>query len=393
MLSQLWRGRCTTLSPTQLSQTISFARISLIVGLVFLHYQSFPNSQISPFRGLDIHQHQLATFINSFVLFFFFSVVPLLSMVSGWLFFSFPAKDATTALSQRIRRRFMSLYVPLIVWNAVFLASTFLLFVHDPDHALLESLNIRFDTASVRSYVNAIFAITRHPIGFQFWFVRDLFVTVLVSPLLWLLLRRAPILGGVLLAVAWISGFDLFIFFRSDVPFFFYLGGLLRMHNVPLAIGRRATLAFVLLYVLLVALRVLAPYVFEHEPTILEAGTRAMRLVGVLAAWGVFVWLAPTRAGTFVARYGGLAFFLHAAHFPLLAEVKILLWRLIPSETDGWMLMHYVSSVAITVTIGMFAGLMLSRWAPSVFELMNGGRALGARGRPPITHSASEGRD
>ncbi|UTA55615.1 hypothetical protein L3D22_07380 [Lysobacter soli] len=85
----LWlRGtESSPLSAQELSRTINLARISLIVGLVFLHYQTYPNSTASPFDGIDQAHHPWATYINSFVLFFFFSAVPLLSMISGWLFF------------------------------------------------------------------------------------------------------------------------------------------------------------------------------------------------------------------------------------------------------------------------------------------------------------------
>ena len=66
------RGDAGALSDRDVSRIISFARISLVVGLVFLHYGSYPNSRISPFRGIDVHEHPLATGINSFVLFSFF---------------------------------------------------------------------------------------------------------------------------------------------------------------------------------------------------------------------------------------------------------------------------------------------------------------------------------
>ena len=378
-LYALLRGDARTLSAKELSQTISFARISLIVGLVFLHYETYPNLAASPFRGLDVAQHQVATFVNSFVLFFFFSVVPLLSMVSGWLFFSFAPADATGALGHRMRRRFFSLYLPLVFWNTLFLAILAWLFVHAPGHPLLDELNIRFESAGPMDYVNAIFGITEHPLGFQFWFVRDLFVTGLVSPLLWLLLRRAAYLGLLALGLAWLAGNDLVIFFRSDVVFFFYVGGLLRLRGAPLEIGRQATLVLVAAYVILVAARTLAPYYVDviDPPPLLAAATRAMRLVGVLACWGVFLQLAPTRFGAVVARYGGLAFFLHAAHYPLIAEVKILLWHLLPAETDGWMVAHYAASVAVTVAIGVGAGVLLARTAPNWFALLNGGRIVG----------------
>jgi surface polysaccharide O-acyltransferase-like enzyme len=372
------RGDARVLSERELSQTINFARITLVVGLVFLHYGSYPNSQSSPFRGLDIHQHQVATYVNSFVLFFFFSVVPLLSMVSGWLFFSFasdPRADTRDALLRRMRRRFVSLYLPLVFWNALFLAVLLWVYAANPADPLLDEVNIRFETAGLRAYVNAVFGITHHPVGFQFWFVRDLFVTALVSPLLWLLLRFAPWVGALLLGAAWIADHNLWIFFRTDVLFFFYVGALVRMRGVPVEIGWNATVACLALYIALIALRTLAPYAVEGTPTLLEWATRAMRLAGVLACWGIFIRIAPTPFGASVARYGGFAFFLHAAHFPLLAQVKILLWEVVPAETDGWMMAHYAASVLITVAIGIGAGLVLARCIPKVFALMNGGRA------------------
>jgi succinoglycan biosynthesis protein ExoH len=369
------RGDAPAMSKDTLSQAINFARISLIVGLVFLHYEWFPNARISPFRGLDPTQNQIATFVQSFVLFFFFSVVPLLSMISGWLFFSFRS-DTATALRSRMGRRFASLYLPLVFWNALFLAILLLLFQVNPANKLLAEMNIDLGSAGPLDYVNAVFAVTEHPIGFQFWFVRDLFVTALVSPLLWLLLTRAPLLGAMLLGGAWLIGHDLWIFFRADVVFFFYLGGWIRLRSIPVEIGARATMVFLAAYVAMCAVRTLAPYVVDGDPFILQVMTRGMRLVGVLACWGLFQRIAPTSIGALVARFGGLAFFLHAAHYPLIAEVKLILWGLLPAETQAWMLVHYIASVLVTVALGIGLGLLLTRSAPRAFALLNGGRLV-----------------
>ncbi len=376
-LYKWFRGDALPLSEQQISQTISLARISLIVGLVFLHYQEYPNSTVSPFDGFDVAQHQVATFVNSAVLFFFFSAVPLLSMISGWLFFSFQDEGAGTSLRRRIQRRFFSLYLPLVFWNALFLVGLLLLFLQQPGHQILDAINIQFETAGGLDYANAVLALADRPLGVQFWFIRDLFVTILVSPLLWLSLRHAPYLGLAVLAITWLVGGDLFIFFWTDVVFFFYLGGFLRMRKAPLDIGLRAALVFMSLYVALIALRALAPMFVEMDhprPELLTLATRLSRLVGVLACWGMLLHLSPTRLGASLARYGGLTFFLYAAHFPLIAQVKIVLWRWVPAETDGWMIAHYVSSVAVTVAIAISAGLLLARAVPDWFALMNGGR-------------------
>ncbi len=397
-LDRMVRGNAQVLSKNDISDTISFARIALIVGLVFLHYEQYPEVQTNPFAGMNASRHQLATFVNSFMLFFFFSVVPLLSVISGWLFFSFEADKAGTSLRQRIRRRFTSLYLPMVVWDLMYLALLALLFAWKPGHPLFGELNIRFGDAGFMDYANALFGITGHPVGFQFWFIRDLFTTVLVSPLLWLSLKRTPWLGMAVLGGAWMLGSDLFIFFRTDVVFFFYVGGLLRIHGIPLHVSSRTAWSFMVLYAALVALRTAAPLLIDlsgDRPDLLTAATRSMRLVGVIACWGVFLQLARTRVGLLVARFGGLAFFLHSIHFPLIAEVKILLWPFLPAQTDGWLIAHYLTSVTVTVVIGLTAGWLLAVRMPRVFALMNGGReGTGPQGReaPPPAALAAEAR-
>ena len=381
------------LSDERLSTTIGFARLVLIIGLVCLHYGSYPGASVSPFDGVDVHHNSLATFINSFVLFFFFSVVPVLSVISGWLFFNLPVQQARATLARRIRRRFTSLYLPLVFWNTLFLGLLALFHAWRPDSTLFASINIDFDRARLLDYFNAVFGITAHPVAFQFWFVRDLFVAVLLSPLLWLALRKAQLLGLAVLALAWISGSHLLVFFRSDVVLFFYVGGMLRIRGTPLWIGPRMTWILLGSYVLLVALRALAPSVIDmsmHRPEWLTAATRATRLLGVPACWGLLLRLAQHPSGMRISRYGGLSLFLHAAHFPLLLAVKLVLWRWVPATTDGWLLLHYLASVAVTVAIGLSAGLLLVKYAPRVFALMNGGRLIpAARGPAETTRTPS----
>lgn len=387
-------GDMPPLTQPQLSQTINFARITLIVGLVFLHYAAYPNSMNSPFDGMDPAAFPVATFVNSFVLFFFFSVVPLLSMVSGWLFFTFKAERAMPALRERIGKRFGSLYLPLVAWNTLYLVVAVVACVHLPNHGFLAQLNFQPHEAGFAEYVNAVFALTAHPIAFQFWFVRDLLVTVLLSPVLWLALRHAPYVGMAVLGAAWLLGHDLFVFFRADVAFFFYLGGFLRIHRLPLEIGRGATVALLVLYVALVALRTLAPLAIDvqpYRPELLNTATRAMRIIGVLASWGLCLQLARTRLGTAIAQYGGLSFFVFATHFPLIAAVKLALWPLLPAESDGWMIAHYAVSVAVTVAISLSMGLLVARYAPGVFAWMNGGRIVPVAARESWMGSVPRG--
>jgi succinoglycan biosynthesis protein ExoH len=371
------RRHVSPAAPAHLSLTIDFARIALISGIVFLHYGMYPNLRANPFGGMSITEHEIATFVNSFLLFFFFSVVPLLSAISGWLFFAFLDEregDVATALSTRIRKRFFSLYVPLVTWNLLYLVVLLAVYAISPQHSLFAALNIDIGDATPRQYFDAVFAVDHHPLAFQFWFVRDLFLTVLLSPVLWLLIKRAPLLGAAALSGAWLANYDFAIFFRPDVTFFFYLGGLIRSKRLHLRFGPRAVLALVAGYLALVALRSLAPYVLHHSSPLLAGFTRLMRLVGVLACWGVFLRVGETKLGAKLARLGPFAFFLYATHFPLMAEVKLQLWKLLPASNDFWMVVHYLASVSITILLCLCSAYLLARYAPGTFALLNGGR-------------------
>lgn len=367
-----------------LPMTIEVARVVLVIGLVFLHYFAYPNSRTSPFTGFDPDNHPVATFVNSFILLFFFSAVPLLSMISGWLFF--PVDGATDAagagatIARRMRGRVSSLLLPLLVWNLAALLIGFALYTVVPTSGLLGEFKLDFAAAGMVEYADAILGLTRLPIAFQFWFVHDLFLAVMVSPLLWLVLRHAPLPGAAVLAVAWVSEFNFGIFIRTDVLLFFYLGGLVQLRGVAPMIEWNTARVLLLAYAALMAARALAPLVVDagvpEQQYLLDLATRLARPLGVLACWGLCLRLATTPAGAAIARYGGFAFFLHAAHFPLIAFVKFALWRLVPAETDAWMIAHYLASVALTTGLAAVAAVVIFRLSPGLYTFLAGGRRL-----------------
>lgn len=298
------------LSMGQISRSIGLSRILLIIGLVFLHYGNFPNSKATPFEGIDVNEHSFVTWLNSTILFFFFSAVPLLSMISGWLFFSFITEDAWPSIFRRMRRRFTSLYLPLVAWNIAYLLviyAAFRLNPHSSAFSHASRINIDINSAGWKEYMNSVFAITGEPLAFQFWFVRDLFVTALISPVMWMIIRHTPWLGAMVMCIIWLSGWDMFIFTdRFDVPFFFYLGALIKQKHITLTITLRLTIAMVLFFLVLAGLRALAPYIVDFSehvyPVWLNVAMRIMRIFGVIGFWGIIYRYAQTKSGSQISN-------------------------------------------------------------------------------------------
>jgi hypothetical protein len=387
------------LSLAHISHSIGLARVLLICGLIALHYGIYPGSNQNSFEGIDLTGHPFATWFNSFVVFYFHSAVPLLSMISGWLFFTFLPEDAWSSIFRRMRGRLFTVYLPVCAWNTFYLVLIYAAFRHNPHASAFTHatrFGIDFFHATKMDYINAVFAVTSYPIGFQFWFVRDLFVTALISPVLWLLISRAPWAGAIALGVMWLIGWNLYIFLRLDVPFFFYMGALIHQKHFSIVMPTRFTILAVACYVILAGLRALAPTLVAFPnhvaPHWIEVATRFMRFFGVLGCWGIIYRLAETKGGIALSKYGGIAFFVHSAHWPLEAILKEALHPLIRGNSDFWLLLHYFVTVLLTITISVTAALTLARFCPRVFSLMNGGRLLGqTRNSQPEAVDGSSG--
>ena len=62
---------------------------------------------------------------------------------------------------------------------------------------------------------------------------------------------------------AWICGWSMVIFLRPDIPFFFYLGALVRVKQLPVTISLEAAIAVAAIFVAIVCIRALAPLAVE----------------------------------------------------------------------------------------------------------------------------------
>jgi surface polysaccharide O-acyltransferase-like enzyme len=361
------------------SWRIDMLRFLLITGLVFLHYGTYPSLDLSPFRGFQESPYPVAVFVNTFTLYFFFCAVPLLSAISGWLFFK-NFEPSFHFYSARIKGRARSIFLPMIVWNGVILAGLVAAAALAP--GLVPDAFVPYDVTVLGPgvLVNALVGVTRNPIGFQFWFLRDLFLTVLLSPLLGLAIRRIPLVAAAVCFLVWLIDYNLEIFFRTDVLFFFYLGGLARTKG--LAIGTpapRLGIALLLLFAALVAARAMGPYWVAEESglgiLLFDYGTRLMRIVGVAGIWLGSSLLVGTGFGRAAARLGSLAFFLYAAHWPLNQLVKFALDAVLPAHSELVLLTNYVATAAITVGLSLLMARLLSTVAPNLFDLLSGGRS------------------
>lgn len=376
----------------KLSNRIDLLRVTFIVGLVLLHYGTLPGTTASPFRGMDPSLFPIATFVNAFVSVIFLTAVPLLSAISGWLFFR-DWKAVPGFFLRRYWARARSILLPMVLWNLATLLGFLALYTVDPEADALAFVAYDLGNLDVAAVVNALFGVTRHPINFQFWFLSDLLLTILLSPLLAFGLTRMPIATLAGLFLVWIGDFTLGIFFRTDVLFFFALGAFIRFRALSLPeVGAPAVGMLVFAFLVAAALRASAPALVNlSDPMVVgvvDVLTRLMRLLGVAAFWLAAARLPVNGATAALVNLAPLAFFLHAAHWPLNQFVKGRLATLMPPVSELGLLANYVATTALTLALVGAAAAVLSRLVPDLYAILSGGRT-GVFGTAPSASAFS----
>ncbi|MFD9898961.1 acyltransferase [Mesorhizobium sp. NPDC059025] len=197
-----------------MSDRVRIARVLCIFFMMFVHVQ--------PGIMQNIQDRDTAVF--DFVYFIFtrilgLSSVSLLSVVSGYFIVASLLKTDLLALA---RSKFRTLIVPMVAWNLVMLA-------------LLAAYGFMTDKwqdmpdLTILGWANALFAVTEWPLDVPLWFLRDLFVCCLLSPLVYQGLKRFALPTMTLLAVYTLFGENLYLLQRPQLLLFFSLGMWLRI--------------------------------------------------------------------------------------------------------------------------------------------------------------------
>ena len=360
-------------------QRISYLRLVLVLALVFLHYGGLHGSSLSPFQGYQGQELPVASILISFVLYLGFTAVPAMSAISGYLFFKGATRLRPPRFSEKWRRRAISLVLPFLIWSAGFAALAYA--VHQITPGVFASDFARGGRGPFAMLGDAVLGLTRTPVAFQLWFVRDLIVTIAVSPVIWILMARIPRVTLALALFPWVLDHDLFIFQRLDVPLFFAFGAACAMHGWRPDLPARWIVPVFVLFLVVVMARTVAPHFVGYATGLdFDIATAAMRVLGALAVWNASALALHGRFAAWVLAHSHMAFFIHAAHYPPILFVKLALARLVDTQTEFGQILLYFATVGLVIALLLAAARLLHHVAPALFQILSGGRT---RSGPP----------
>lgn len=358
------RKRVTSLTVDQnISTRINLMRILLISGIVLVHVPY--NAATSPFMGETGIFNWLRVFLGDS---FFRIGVPCLSAISGYLLFR--RGRESVIFGKTIYSKAETVLAPLLIWNLGLLVVVL----------LAQSRNIGIGYfpdlwhSSPRELLSLAFAAEAFPINLPLYFLRDLFVCVLISPILAYFVQRAPVTTcSLLFVLAILPDVTIGLVLKKSILFSFTFGIFLALHRIDVkTMDRYAPLGVT---VTIAASAMLALGLYQTGPNFtfwLDLARNTLSIVGAAGFWLLSALLIRTALGQRLANTGSLSFWVFCGHFPVL----ILLWMMWNRIAgDALYPLFYLGAVTLTFAVLIVSNALASRYLPGLYTVLTGSRA------------------
>ncbi|KAF2081157.1 acyltransferase family protein [Flavobacterium sharifuzzamanii] len=344
-------------------------------------------SFVSMLMVVFLHSYNLGTEIienpnikrgyNFFVQFFISQgitriAVPIFFTISGYLLFiRLNNINIFKEYIPILKKRFISLAVPYLIWSFSFFMF-FLLLQKLPGIATLFKQKHIADY-SISETLSVIFI---NPIPFQLWFIRDLILLIVIFPLLYWVLQLFKGLALLLFLISWWFGFD-FIVFSNEALLFFAFGSFLGINksDLKVEINQITTCFLISLWLLIVLCETLLVYKSFSNLYILNFLHKSGILIGVISVWFFYDFILKNKYRFYFKSipFLHLSFFIYAFHEPLLEILKIIFYKILGTEQTA-MFSIYIVAPLIVIALCILTGEFLKKKVPSFFKIITGGR-------------------
>lgn len=375
-----------------LSKTISYLRFPLTAGIVFIHF--------SLAKGLSIHgvKHGLE---NPEWFFFLVNLisdvlsrigVPLFFIISGFLFFYQKDFDGNV-YKLKLKSRFKSLLIPYILWNVIaiiwqlkcFLPGISSFFrpveVHLSFVRIINTFLCNMDNSGIFVGSTSTEPTTGlYPIDIPLWYVRDLMVMAVFSPIIYWLIKKTRQWFILTIGFIWFfssiilpEGSYFFIYTGMFVTatFFFSLGAFYSINKENIVLCFRKIKYSPIVYVPIAIADALTKGL-EFNFYIHKIGI----LIGVFAAIVVVSYLLESNRIKVNSSLANSSFFIFALHSLFIEDIGKFAFIMlhIPENNPYAMLTLYFSVPIFSILVCLILYLLLRRNARGVCNLLTGGR-------------------
>lgn len=304
--------------------------------------------------------------------------VPMFYTISGYLFFL--NANSVSDVYKKQKKRVRTLLVPYILSNVlsiIFYCVLDLVTSNVPAwHAMIN--NNLLDRASGHGVGYWLYyCFWEGPIAFQLWFVRDLMLLVVFTPVIYVLFRHITksfmlTIFGLLVCIG--------VAFYHANPFtwaagWFCLGGLLAMNEYVsvIALAKVRYLAYLCIVAVLGVIVLDAMYAAGISSTFIRQDV--ITILGVPSVWVLYDDISKRRIlcnNRTLATICGSSFFIYLIHEPFLNIFKKI--PLLFDRGEWCITVSYVLCPIAFIIVCIVLGGVFKRWLPKYYTIFTGGR-------------------
>lgn len=356
---------------------IKFLRLPLIIGVVLIHAYLYP---------FDISSGEYGYTLMGGIQYFLSQVIgrgctSIFFCFSGFLFFYNIDVFSFHTYSCKVKRRFKTLVIPYLIWNLLFLLAYSLaqIFLPNMMHGgLVQGINKMLYQYTFHDWIAVLFGSNhyRFPCNFPLWYLRDLFIVVLCSPILYKCLKVSNNIGRqwgsvlflITLGVLWIlkvwEGIP-----QTRAFFFFSMGAYFSINNKNIILQKQAGIVLTAFFILLASIQMIFPaYLYINY---------IHRIAQIVEVYVVIFWASRylySKQINLDSAWLKSSLMIYVYHvFPLIAIQRIL-YVFLPTDNQFWALAIYLGSTLLVVLMGVLINMFIHRYFPKTTAFILGER-------------------
>lgn len=210
------------------------------------------------------------------------------------------------------------------------------------------------------------------PIDFPLWYVRDLMIIILCSPLLNIFIKlKSPFI--VLLGILWLT-FNI-NFYGIEVAgfFFFTLGGYWAVYKIDLISFLESRISVILITFIFVICIILD--FMNRDEAFYNLLHNIVILIGMIfIIMCMIILVKKEKIRNALIKVAPSTFFIYALHGLFVATLRKGLCEIISPSSNIAVICIYILSLILTVILSMTCYYVTKRICPKVCVLLNGGR-------------------
>jgi surface polysaccharide O-acyltransferase-like enzyme len=365
-------------------KVFDWLRFPLIVGVVFIHCfgKPFDFKTIDFINLSGIDCYNLIRVSISMVLTHI--CVPVFYLISGYLFFIGLEKWDNFLFLKKIKKRCISLLIPFLIWNSIYILMSLIGIFRE--NGWLGVQNFFIDNGYWHLYwdcrewnldrVNWLGLSNRasSPYLYPLWFLRDLMVVCLASPILYAIFNKIKILGLALLLVCYVSG--LFINkpgFSATAFLFFGAGAYFRMNNIDVTRFAYKYRSFV--YVLAAFLWIICTVLNGHNTTEGDFVYPFYIIVGSIALLNLSTFIVRNDILNIPTLLIKSSFFVYLLHPIKVINIVLAMSEKVFGGTNPiLMTIGYLLVPVVVVGICVLIYYLMDKFTPRLCKVLTGAR-------------------